>query len=616
MRDDIFFEDALSDEWSKDRGIVEVEFSNKPFLYAGVFVLILGLIFIFRTFFLNIVLGNSFLEKAEINSGVKELILPPRGIIYDRNGKVLAENKLSYEALLDINEFIKNPDLEDKTLKNIENILRIYSGDLLNLINEKINSNLTDPVVLKSNLTQDEIIALNSLNLKTIKIKQNYSRFYPDGEVFSSVLGYVGWPSKDDLNQKKYLTSQIFTGKAGIEYEYDKDLVGKPGVILNKIDALGKILLTTKVNDPLPGKNLTLTIDADLQKYLFDRMKRGLESLGRNSGGAIALNPKTGEVLAMVSFPTYDNNIFIDPLQKKEVLKIINDKSLPLFNRTISGIYAPGSTIKPLVGIAALSEKVISPTKTFFSPGYLDVPNPYNPLKPTRFLDWRYQGDVNLYSAIAQSSNVYFYIVGGGFGDFQGLGINKLIEWWQKFGLGKKTNIDLPNEQTGFIPTPDWHKEKLKRPWLLGDTYNVSIGQGDLKVTLIQLINYISSIANDGKLFKPHLLKDKPSEVLADLSFLSNEINEVKKGMIQTINSPLGTAHLMSDLKFQVAGKTGSAQIQQNKAENAFFVGFAPAEDPQIALLILVENSREGSLNAVPIAKDVLNWFYENRIKK
>jgi penicillin-binding protein 2 len=616
MRDDIFFEDALSDEWSKDREIVEVEFSNKPFLYAGILVLILGLIFILRIFFLNIVLGDNFLQRAEINSGVKELILPPRGIIYDRNGQVLAENKLSYEALLDVNEFIKNSDLEDETLKNIEKILGISSVDLLNLINEKINSNLTDPLLLKSNLTQDEIIALNSLNLKTIKIKQNYLRFYPEGEIFSSILGYVGLPSKDDLNQKKYLTSQIFTGKAGIEYEYDKDLVGKPGIVLNKIDALGKILSTTKVNDPLPGKNLTLTIDADLQKYLFNRMKQGFEFLGRNAGGAVAINPKNGEVLAMVSFPTYDNNIFIDPLKRKEVLNIVNDKSLPLFNRVISGMYAPGSTIKPLVGVAALAEKIISPTKTFFSPGYLDVPNPYNPNEPSRFLDWRYQGDVNLYSAIAQSSNVYFYIVGGGFGDFRGLGINKLIAWWQKFGLGKKTNIDLPNEQTGFIPTPDWHKEKLKRPWLLGDTYNVSIGQGDLKVTLIQLINYISSIANGGKLFKPHLLKDQPSEILFDLSFLSNEISEVKKGMIQTINSPLGTAHLMSDLPMQVAGKTGSAQVQQNKAENAFFVGFAPEEDPQIALLILVENARQGSLNAVPIAKDVLNWFYENRIKK
>lgn len=616
MRDDIFFEDALSDEWSKDREIVEVEFSNKPFLYTGILVLILGLIFILRIFFLNIVLGDNFLQRAEINSGVKELILPPRGIIYDRNGQVLAENKLSYEALLDVNEFIKNSDLEDETLKNIEKILGISSVDLLNLINEKINSNLTDPLLLKSNLTQDEIIALNSLNLKTIKIKQNYLRFYPEGEIFSSILGYVGLPSKDDLNQKKYLTSQIFTGKAGIEYEYDKDLVGKPGIVLNKIDALGKILSTTKVNDPLPGKNLTLTIDADLQKYLFNRMKQGFEFLGRNAGGAVAINPKNGEVLAMVSFPTYDNNIFIDPLKRKEVLNIVNDKSLPLFNRVISGMYAPGSTIKPLVGVAALAEKIISPTKTFFSPGYLDVPNPYNPNEPSRFLDWRYQGDVNLYSAIAQSSNVYFYIVGGGFGDFRGLGINKLIAWWQKFGLGKKTNIDLPNEQTGFIPTPDWHKEKLKRPWLLGDTYNVSIGQGDLKVTLIQLINYISSIANGGKLFKPHLLKDQPSEILSDLSFLSNEISEVKKGMIQTINSPLGTAHLMSDLPMQVAGKTGSAQVQQNKAENAFFVGFAPEEDPQIALLILVENARQGSLNAVPIAKDVLNWFYENRIKK
>ncbi|MGC8776173.1 MAG: penicillin-binding protein 2 [Minisyncoccia bacterium] len=617
MKDDLFFEEALGDEWDKDIRIFEVELSNKPFLYVGIFIIILGLIFVFRLGFLNLVLGKDLSQKAEINSGKKELILPPRGIIYDRFGKVLAENKLSSEALLDINEFIKNPELEDEILKNIEKILGIPANDLLDLINERIQSNLTDPIVLKSNLTQQEIIALNTLNLKSVQIRQGYTRFYPDGEVFSSILGYVGLPSKQDLNIKNYLTNQIFTGKAGIEYQYDQDLVGEPGIILNQRDALGKILSTINAKNPTPGKNLNLTIDYDLQKYLFNRMAEGLKSLDRNSGAAIALDPKSGEVLAMVSFPSYDNNIFIDSSKHKEVLEIINDKSLPLFNRAISGSYAPGSTIKPLVGIAALAEKIISPTKTIFSPGYLDVPNPYNPSAPTRFLDWRYQGDVNLYSAIAQSSNVYFYVVGGGFGDIRGLGINKLIEWWKKFGLGEKTGIDLPGEIKGFLPTPEWHQKTLKRPWLLGDTYNASIGQGDLGVTPIQLINYISAIANGGKIFKPHLLKkDNSGEVLADLSYLSSEINEVKKGMIQTISSPLGTAHLMNDLPMQVAGKTGSAQIQQNKAENAFFVGFAPADNPQIALLVLVEKSRQGSLNAVPIAKDVFQWFYENRIKK
>lgn len=615
MKNDIFFEDALNDEWSRDYNIVEVEFSNKPFFYILIFVLIFILIFILRLGFLNIVLGNEFNAKAEINSGKKELISPPRGMIYDRNGKILAENKLSYEASLNIDEFIKNENLRDKTLKTIENVLGISAEDVLVLINERIKSNLTDPIILKSNLSQNELVALNSLNLKTIQIINGYARFYPDGEVFSSILGYVGLPSKDDLKNKPYLTNQIFTGKTGIEYQYDKDLVGIPGIILNKRDARGNILLTQKVQEPQTGKNLTLTIDSELQKFVFNKMKENLSLLGRTSGVIIISNPQNGEILTMASFPSYDNNIFSNFFKKDDIAKIINNELSPLLNRAISGKYAPGSTIKPLVGVAALAEKIISPNKTIFSPGYLDIPNPYNPSTPTRFLDWRYQGDVNLYSAIAQSSNVYFYEVGGGFGDIKGLGINKLIEWWKKFGLGSKTKIDLPGEIDGFLPTPEWYEKTFKKPWLLGNTYNVSIGQGDLEITPIQLLNYINAIANGGKLFKPYLLKESEPEVLNDLSYLSNEINEVKKGMIQAVNSPLGTAHLLADLPIQIAGKTGSAQIKQNKAENAFFVGFAPADNPQISVLVLVENARQGSLNAVPIAKDVFQWFYNNRIK-
>ncbi|MCS6789209.1 MAG: penicillin-binding protein 2 [Patescibacteria group bacterium] len=615
MKDDIFFEDALSDEWSKDFDIAEVEFSNKPFFYILIFISFFILIFFIRIIFLNFFSDNEFISRAEINSGKKELILPPRGIIYDRNGKILAENKLSYEALLDINEFIKNDNLKDITLKNIKSILGIDETDVLNLINEKMSLNLTSPIVLKSNLSSDELIKLNTLNLKTIKIQNNYLRFYPDGEIFSSVIGYVGLPSKEDLEYRPYLTNQIFTGKAGIEFQYDKDLVGSPGIILNKRDALGKILLSQKIQDPQPGKNLTLTIDAEFQKFIFNKTKEHLELLGRKAGGVIVINPQNGEVLSMISFPTYDNNIFVN-YNKDQILKILNNKDLPLFNRIISGKYAPGSTIKPLVGIAALAENIISPTKTIFSPGYLDVPNPYNPDQPNRFLDWRYQGNVNLYSAIAQSSNVYFYEVGGGFGDIRGLGIYKLIEWWKKFGLGSKTQIDLPGETDGFLPTPEWHKKTFKKPWLLGNTYNVSIGQGDLGISPIQLINYIGAIANDGKLLRPHLLKNDQIQILNDLSYLKNEINEVKKGMVQTVTSPLGSAYLLVDLPISIAGKTGTAQIQQNKAENAFFVGFAPVENPQIAVLVFVENAKQGSLNALPIAKEIFRWFYENRIKK
>lgn len=260
----------------------------------------------------------------------------------------------------------------------------------------------------------------------------------------------------------------------------------------------------------------------------------------------------------------------------------------------------------------------------------MDFPNPYNASETTRYLDWRYQGNVNLASAIAQSSDVYFYLVGGGSppeisppeilnggGTVKGLGISRLIDWWEKFNLGKPTGVDLPGEGDGFLPSPDWKEAKTKKPWLLGDTYNVSIGQGDLLLTPIQLLSYTDAIANGGKIYEPVLnLDSRHPSTTADLSAFQPEIKEVQKGMVEGVTSPLGTAHSLADLGFSVGAKTGSAQVMNNAQENAWFVGYTPTDNPQIAILVLVENSKEGSLNAVPIAKDILNWYYWNRIYK
>src|SRR6185369_6794081 len=274
-----------------------------------------------------------------------------------------------------------------------------------------------------------------------------------------------------------------------------------------------------------------------------------------------------------------------------------------------------GSTIKPLVGIAALKEGVIDPARTIFSPGYLDIPNPYNPSKPTRYLDWRPQGDVNMAAAIAQSSDVYFYEVAGGFGSQKGIGISRLREWWQKFRLDQKTGIDLPGEASGFLPSPEWKEKRDGRPWLLGDTYNVSIGQGDMDITSIQLLSYIAALANGGTIYQPVLNKEAPHpKALADLTYLGPQIAEIQKGMRRTVTSPLGTAHALNDLPFAVDAKTGSAQVLNNTQENAFFVGYIPGTESgvdtgsPIAILVLVEHSKEGSPNTLPIAKDVLRW--------
>ncbi|MBU4348317.1 hypothetical protein KJ671_02330, partial [Patescibacteria group bacterium] len=395
----------------------------------------------------------------------------------------------------------------------------------------------------------------------------------------------------------------------------DEYLKGVDGKIIVYRDAKGQIFDEKNIQLPESGENLALTIDFEFQKYFYERFEKALDDLGRKSGVGIAINPQNGEVLSLFSFPSFDNNIFSESGNNAEKNKILNSSSQPLFNRAISGLYTPASTIKPMVALAALEEKIITPEKQIFSSGFIEIPNPYNPANPSRFLDWKPNGWVDLHSAIAKSCNIYFYSIGGGFEDIKGLGIEKLKEYWEKFGLGKKTGIDLPAEEYGFLPSPQEKENRKNDIWRIGDTYNVSIGQGDLMVTPIQLISQISAISNGGKFYKPILIKDTNPEILIDFSNLSEYIEEVKIGMGDTVSKSYGTAHLLSSIPVEIGAKTGSSQVSNNTKTNALFVGFMPLENPEIAILILVEDAKEGSLNAVPIAKDALEWYYWNRTK-
>jgi len=404
--------------------------------------------------------------------------------------------------------------------------------------------------------------------------------------------------TKNDLVANSNLVSDDLVGKSGLEAYYDNQLRGKNGIITSFRNAHGQILDQNLTKQPEIGSPLKTFIDADFQNYFFNRLEEGLKALGRDTGVGIAINPQNGEVLALVSAPSFDASRIAD---------FLNQPKQPLFNRAISGLYAPGSTIKPLVASAALNEKVIDTKKEIFSAGYITVPNPYHPGQPSTFLDWKPNGWVNLYSALAKSSNIYFYALGGGLDDIKGLGVSRLRDYWQRFGLGSETSIDLVGEKEGFLPVPS-------SDWRLGDTYNVSIGQGDLLVTPLQLINYITAIANGGKIYQPRIANAEP-KVLKDLSYLKDIFPEVEKGMVAATQASYGTANLLKDLPYITAAKTGTAQTNFNTKVNALFVGYGPVPNPEIAILVLVENAREGSLNVVPIAKDVFRWYYENRIK-
>lgn len=616
---EIYLEEAVLDDFAKDFDLIELPLSEKAFRLIKIVIFCAVLLVVERIFLLGIVKNAFYKNQAVLNSSEQTTLAAERGIIFDKFDKPLVSNSSTLQLTLKIVNFVKNQDEREKTTNALKEILQFTSDNIAELFNkikdidlEKQNS------VIVAEITSDQAKKIKNLNLNSLEIKEIFKRNYSSGYIedplrysqsgiFSHLIGYTAFADKNDLEKNPSLSFDELVGKSGIEAYYNEELQGENGVNIGYRNSSGEIFEKKHLSDPKPGENLYLTIDSEFQSYFYNRFKERLNILGRNVGVGIALNPQNGEILSLISIPGFNNNK-ISPESLTNPLK-------PFFNRAISGEYSPGSTIKPLVAVAALKEKVIDPLKEILSVGFIEIPNPYNPSQPSRFLDWKPNGWVNLYSALARSSNVYFYEVGGGFEDQKGLGINKLNEYWRKFGLGIKTGIDLPGEKNGFLPYPSEKEKRTKTPWRIGDTYNVSIGQGDLLLTPIQLINYIALIANNGKNYEPHLNKEKQIKELINLSDLLPEIKEIQKGMADVVNQPYGTANTLNDLPFSVAAKTGTAQIESNAAINAIFVGYAPVEDPQIAVLILVENAKEGSVNTLPIAKEILMWYYQNRIK-
>jgi len=628
MKDkELFLEEAVLDDLASDLETLELPLSQRAFKLLFIAVIVVVAVVVFRLIFLGIWQHNFYAQQALFNMGQITTMRAQRGIIFDRFNQPLVKNLPAFRLNLKLVELFKNNEEREKTIKTLEETLNLKTGYIEELLSG-VDLERQNSLTITNQLTIDQVIKIKNLNLPAVQIEDDFKRQYFDGETFSHLIGYVGVADKNDLKKYPYLSLNDIVGKSGLEAYYDQELKGENGEIINYRNVKGEIIDHKLIRNQILGHQLYSTIDAELQSFFFKRMKEALNYLGSPAGVGIALNPQNGEVLALVSLPSFDNNHLES--------ETFNNSYKPFFNRAISGIYTPGSTIKPLVAFAALKENIITPEKEIFSAGYLEVPNPYHPNEPSRFVDWKPHGWVNLYSAIARSSNVYFYEVGGGFGDQKGLGIEKLKEYWQKFGLGQKTGIDLFGENDGFLPDAQAKEKNKGEIWRLGDTYNVSIGQGDLLVTPLQLINYISAFANGGKIYKPFIVKKIVSEdgkiiketspfVIKDYSSEIETIKKVERGMIDTVEKPYGTAHLLSDLPISVAAKTGSSQVESKTKINAFFVGYLPAEalikagvslDKQIAILVLIEGAREGSLNAVPVAKDVFEWYYENRLRK
>ncbi|MFA6520279.1 MAG: penicillin-binding transpeptidase domain-containing protein [Candidatus Paceibacterota bacterium] len=429
---------------------------------------------------------------------------------------------------------------------------------------------------------------------------------------FSHVMGYVSYPTKDKTGN---FWQGEFIGKDGLEKQYNNTLKGENGAKIIETDALGKVYSENIVNAPKQGTDLITTIDSRIQKELFKLIGNLSTDKAFTGGSGIIMDATNGEIITSTSFPEYSSEILSIGKDAPTIKNYFNDKRKVFLDRDISGLYTPGSIVKPFFAIGALAEGVIDPYKKILSTGSISIPNPYFPDQKTVFKDWRVNGWTNMMEAIAVSSDIYFYEVGGGFEGQKGLGIANIEKYARLFGFGEKTGIDLPDEKQGTIPSPEWKLKNFKGdPWRIGDTYHTAIGQYGFQVTPIEMVRATGAIANRGKLLTPHLvLGDKEKENKFTTLDLSQEYyNFIHEGMRGTVT--FGTATSLNVPYVKIAAKTGTAQLGVNKNKvNSWVIGFFPYENPRYAFAIMMEaGPNTNSVGASSVMRQLIDWMSIN----
>jgi penicillin-binding protein 2 len=638
--------DNLAQKKEEELGISEKKFETplsrwtlQGFLISA---LILFFILFFRTLQLQILEGGKYSALAKENKFVIYQIRAERGVVYDRNGVQLVFNRPSFDLTFSAAEKVKsclNQNLnlsacpELKTLEEVSKILELNFEEL----KEKIKESEEPSILISENLPHEILILLQTKisanELPGFQIERNSIRYYPEGKDLAHLIGYTGKIRVEELKAEPENYSIFdWVGRDGLEKSYETVLRKNPGKLQIERDALGNEISKKIIQYPESGKSLILWVDLKLQKKIEESLEETLKRVGSQKAVAVALDPKTGGVMAMVSLPSFDNNLFQKGADQEALMKLLEDPLNldPLFNRVISGGYLIGSTIKPLTASAALEEKIISPSKKLNCQGLISIPNPYFPdLPPKEIHDWRIHGPTDLRKAIAESCNVYFYTIGGGYGDQEGLGPTRIKNYLELFGWGNKTQIDLPAEEAGLIPDPEWKKtqfeKKIDQIWYDGDTYNLSIGQGFIKVTPLQVANAFAAIANGGKLYQPIIAKeivDSEKNLIEEIkpkivreNFIDSEnLQIVREGMRQAVtgfNSPYASSITLNSLPVPVAAKTGTAQVKEGYYNNWVTV-FAPYDDPQIVLTVMIEDVKGDQVAALPVAKEVLEWYFQS----
>ena len=589
-------------------------------LIATTIVLFFFSIYMFELYKVQVSDHDYYTVKSDSNRIKIRPIQATRGLIYDRNGKILADNINTFNLIVK-KELIPS---KDEFFISLRKLINVNPNQIKDIMDQFENRRLKD-ITLLEDITLDEFskIAVDKHLLPEIELAPKSKRRYISPYSTSHVLGYVAKVSDDDLDSDVVKIHEGMTeiGKLGIERFYQNILSGEPGYEKLETDAKGEVIRVIEKKPPTRGNDVYLTIDFELQKYIYENVKK-------KEGAVIVMDTRNGDILSFVSFPGYDNNLFTTSISSKSYSKLLNDKRKPLINRAISGQYPPGSTLKPFVGIIALEEDIIDASKLVNCDGAYELKNHQRPFKCWKKTG---HGDTDLSYALAQSCDVFFYRVA------QLTGIDSLSKNLYKFGFGQKTYIDMYGEKTGLVPDRKWKSKAKQLPWYQGETLNIGIGQGYFLATPMQLTLATSILATDGVTYTPHLLKRYRNNRTKEIFNYNPDNNKfltpikdreyldiVKRAMWRVVNEKdVGTAsHLEKVSDIEYAGKTGTAQVYNLDAgksdkkilqDHALFISYAPYDIPEIVVTVIVEHGGGGSSTAAPIARDIIDFYLNNK---
>ncbi len=583
-------------------------FNARIVISGFIVVLALGVIFA-RFFYLQIMQHEYYLQNSEKNRIKTTALAPARGFIYDRNGQLLVDNIPTYRLQV-IPEKVNK--LKNKLIQ-IQPLVDLSDEEIKEILKKEKNNRAFKPLLVKAKLSEQQLAAFLARKYQFLGFfaEPYLIRHYKYTDILSHVVGYVGRINEKDLKRldaQRYKGTE-YTGKLGLEQSFEDLLHGQPGSITVETNAKGRILRTIEETPAHSGQDIYLTIDIALQKAAY-------EALGDLTGSVIALNPKNGEILAMVSKPGFDPNDFVNGISHKKYAMLINSPEKPLFNRSIRGGYEPGSTFKPYMALAGLYYNVIDLDFSMFSKGYFQLPN-----QKRKYHDWRRggHGQINIKQSLTQSVNTFYYALA------VKLGIDRIHEFMSFFKFGKLTNVEIFGEKKGLLPSRQWKRAVKNKMWYPGETVITGIGQGFLVSTPIQLAASLAILANKGQYVTPHLLKSQEYAIQTIPPKIKAEYWDiVHQGMIGVVHDKKGTARRIANKNYLTAGKSGTSQVYGKKEEDvytkhneipkhlrnhALFIAFAPADDPLIAVVVVAEHGHSGSKAAAPVAGKVIEKY-------